>query len=242
VNGKAWAVVVANFRRLQEIANVAAETLLEGSSSLFPAPLAHTICTFLKEITETASSFRHRFTGDMGAGPRPGDEVPSFGARFGEAIEAAVRSLLVAVQNLQSIQAASDPLLLPDGKGEEEHVKDGAKSQPEHESSSAGLRRHEDSKCDLVEFHNYLCKGLVEAFNLKNMRDNLKAAIALLFSQRAHAVAPHGEEPEEDRVALALLAQLHPLLRQYHALVGSSSLVPPLLPLSSWVILINVRG
>ncbi len=153
VSSETWAVVVANYVQLQDVANVTAETLLD-ESSLFPVPLAHSICAFLREVAEAASQFR-RWLRDTQNGAKGEPNEPesehekSFGAAFSEKMEAAINSLLVAVQNVQKVQKTADPFVQRKQKKAENKNKkseDDEKNEEKDENENDKEKKSEDEE------------------------------------------------------------------------------------------------
>jgi hypothetical protein len=246
VSSETWAVVVANYLQLQNVANVTAESLLD-ESSLFPVPLAHSICAFLREVAEGASQFRRwlrdthhaKLESELDEQTRASEEEHErrFGATFSEKMEAAINSLLVAVQNVQKVQKAADPFAerkLPLVEKNDQAEQQNETNQKEEEKTNAEQaeeekEKEEQRKCNFLQFHNYL-KDLKEGLNMQNVRDNIEAVITLVTAECAGQVtaddtanvaeaSPLSAAVHKDRVALALLSQLYPLVAQYHSLV-----------------------
>jgi hypothetical protein len=109
-----WQYISAGFDATQRISNAVAEALLNPASP-FPVPVAHAICSFLKEVAATCSEFRSMNTNATQATEQEvEDEISaSFGDKvkgFCDKTEEVIRKLLVAVQGVKKIQATADVL------------------------------------------------------------------------------------------------------------------------------------
>lgn len=225
VSDKTWSIIVANYDRLQDIANAIAESLL-NSSSLFPVALVRSICSLLREVVETVSHFRQWARDNTPQEPdipsaRGGttleaeaeeDTCKRFGSAFGERLETAINSILVAVQKVHHIQQSADPLL-------ESQVAD---EKEQHEKKGF--------QCNIVEFHNYF-KNIEKALNLNNVCVNVETAFSYLISSCLGNTAVAGDDFSQascqldlykGRMALDMLAQLFPLVALYRKMVTTA--------------------
>ncbi len=206
---QAWMVIVDNFLELQRIVNTTAENILD-STSLFPYPIACSICSFFKEVTQVVSSFRTQAiigasTMDTDNSKERTELIKLYGETFGEKIDLGIKALLLSIQNLKKLQQKEDAFV-PHTLDQNAPESNPAKEKDEVELVDELTQGH------FVKFHQYLA-AVQTSLNISGVHEALQDIIRTIVNFSATQDATLSQAHQ---IAFALAAHLCPLIEQYH--------------------------